>query len=144
MVVLGLLLVVIAAVVGIDIVAENTTGTNGMIFQQTVTGLSLGGIFLAGAITALVLALGLWLMLGGLARSRRKRVARRSVIRETESQKESLAAENERLARQLEEERQSRASAPVSPYGQPGDRTVTQQPVSDRTVVERSDRPVRE
>jgi|SRR5664279_67280 hypothetical protein len=114
MVVLGLLLILAAVVLGTDIVLENTHHTGGTIFNQTVSSLSLGGIFLAGAITALVLALGLWLVLGGASRNRRKAAARKSTLRETQTQKETLAEENARLARQLEQERAATAS--VSPY----------------------------
>jgi uncharacterized protein HemX len=116
MIVLGLLLVIIAGVVGTDIVLENTRGTTGMVFQQTVTGLSLGGVFLAGAVTALVLALGLWLLFRGAARARRRRVEAKRTQRSTAAERQDLAAENERLARKLEEERAARQSAPVSPY----------------------------
>lgn len=115
MVVLGLLLAAIAAVVGVDIVLENTSRVSGTIFQQTVTGLSLGGVFLAGAIAALVFALGLWLLFGGAARARRRRQERRAALREAAQQKDSLAAENERLARALEEERQAQARQPIRP-----------------------------
>lgn len=116
MVVLGLLLVLAAVIFGADVVLENTQHSGGTIFNQTVDNLSLGGIFLAGAVTALILALGLWLVLGGAARKRRKRVARRSTLRETQTQKETLAEENSRLARQLEEERRAKAATAVSPY----------------------------
>lgn len=105
MVVLGVLLAVAAAVVGVDIVLENTSKVDGDIFQQTVTGLSLGGVFLAGAIAALIFALGLWLLFGGAARARRKRQERKSALREGTQQRDSLAAENERLARALDQQR---------------------------------------
>lgn len=114
--VLGLLLIVATVVFGADVVLENTQHSGGTIFNQTIDNLSLGGIFLAGAVTALLLALGLWLVLGGAARKRRKRVQHRSTLRETQSQKETLAEENARLARQLEQERQTKAAAVVSPY----------------------------
>jgi uncharacterized protein HemX len=116
MVVLGLLLILAAVIFGADVVLENNKDIVGTIFNQTVHNLSLGGIFLAGAVTALVLALGLWLVLGGAARKRRKRVERKSTLRDTETQKESLAEENTRLARQLEEERKEKTTAAVSPY----------------------------
>lgn len=134
MVVLGLLLIIIAVVFGADIVLENTASAVGKMFHQSVTNLSLGGIFLAGAVTALVLALGLWLVFGGAARKRRKRVERKSTLRETQAQRETLAEENARLARQLEQERAAKASAVVSPYDDVDrgrDRGSVQQPRRD-------------
>lgn len=121
MVVLGLLLILAAVLFGADVILENTQPFSGTIFNQTITNLSLGGIFLAGAVTALALALGLWLVLGGAARKRRKQVQRKSRLRETESQKETLAEENARLARQLEQERKTKAATAVSPYDDESD-----------------------
>lgn len=121
MVVLGLLLIVATVVFGADVVLENTQHSGGTIFNQTINNLSLGGIFLAGAVTALLLALGLWLVLGGAARKRRKSVQRKSTLRESQTQKETLADENARLARQLETERQAKATAVVSPYDDDAD-----------------------
>lgn len=123
MVVLGLLLIVAAVIFGTDVVLENTQHSGGTIFNQTIDNLSLGGIFLAGAVTALVLALGLWMMLSGAARKRRKRVERKSTLRETQTQKETLTEENARLARQLEQERKAAAS-PYHDESDPGSTRV--------------------
>lgn len=119
MAVLGLVLVVVAVAFGTDIAVENTRAVSGKALGQTVTGWSLGGVFLAGAITALVLAVGLWLIFGGLARARRRRLAQRAALREREAQRETLAQENTRLAQALETQRTAEAAtpaAPVSPY----------------------------
>ena len=105
MAVLGLILVVVAAVVGADIVLENTGSTTGTLFNQTVSDLSLGGVFLAGAVTALVLALGLWLLFGSAARARRRRQEAKQQRREVVAEKDTLAAENARLAQELERAR---------------------------------------
>ncbi len=121
MVVLGLLLVLAAVILGTDIVLENNERLSGTVFNQTLDNVSLGGMFLAGAVTALALALGLWLILGGAARKRRKRVERKSTLRETQTQKETLAEENARLARQLEQERTAKAATSVSPYDDESD-----------------------
>lgn len=115
MAVLGFLLIVLAAVVGTDIVLENTESVTGELFAQTVTGLSLGGVFLAGAVAALIFALGLWMLFAGLARGRRRRAAQRAAIRQREAQRESLAEENARLARALEERTSGHGS-----HDQPG------------------------
>jgi len=116
MVVLGLLMIIIAVLFGADVVFENTASATGKMFHQSVSNLSLGGIFLAGAVTALVLALGLWLVFGGAARKRRKRAARKTTLKETQAERETLAEENARLARQLEQERAAKAAEAVSPY----------------------------
>lgn len=121
MMVLGLLMILAAVLLGADFILENTQRSSGTIFNQTVDNWSLGGVFLAGGVTALVLALGLWLALGGAARKRRKKVTRKSRMRETQTQKESLVEENTRLAQQLEQERNAKAAAVVSPYDDDSD-----------------------
>lgn len=128
MALLGLLLMLAAGALTAGVVLSNTDRTSAEVFGLTLSNLSLGGLFLAGAATALVFALGLWALLRGLARSRRRNLERRKVVRDTREQQSSLAAEKARLERELHEERSRRGgSGQVS---------------TERTMVEQE--PVRE
>lgn len=115
MIVLGVLLVAIAAVAGTEVVLSNTQTTTGEAFDQTVTGMSAGEFFLAGAAFALVLVTGLLMIFGGITRTRRRRIESRHAVvrkqREVESTVDELAEvaeENERLRRELAAERLNR------------------------------------
>lgn len=115
MVLLGLLLVAAAAVFGTELVLSNTQTTTGEAFDQTVAGMTAGEFFLVGAGTGLVLCLGLLMMFGGIGRRRARRAKAkhaitesRNEVRTTENELASLADENERLRRELEEERRNR------------------------------------
>lgn len=115
MVLLGLLLAAAAAVFGTELVLSNTQTTTGEAFNQTVAGMTAGEFFLVGAGTGLALCLGLLMIFGGLGRSRARRsrakhavAESRQEVRATESELTSLADENERLRRELDEERRNR------------------------------------
>lgn len=123
MALLGLLLMLAAGALTAGVVLSNTDRTSAEVFGVTLSNLSLGGLFLAGAATALVFALGLWALLRGLARSRRRNLERRQVVRDTRDQQASLAAEKARLERELHDERSRRGDS-----GQVN---------AERTVVER-------
>lgn len=122
MAVLGLLLMLAAGALTAGVVLNNTNKVSADAFGVTLSNVSVGGIFVAGAVTALVFALGLWMLLQGMRRARRRRLERREIVRDTRDQTASLAAEKERLERELETERARRATTPV---------------VTERTVVER-------
>jgi len=112
MIVLGVLLVVLAALVTIGVVASNTDEVSAEAFGVSLSNVSLGGFFLLGAATALLFALGLLLLGLGMARNRRNRVHNKRLVKTTRQQEAELREENERLAAQLERERQAKAAAP--------------------------------
>jgi hypothetical protein len=123
MAVLGLLLMVAAGVLTAGVLLSNTNQISAEAFGVTLSNVSVGGIFAAGAVTALVFALGLWMLLQGMRRARRRRLERREIVRDTRDQTASLAAEKDRLEKELEAERGRRANtAPM---------------VNERAVVER-------
>lgn len=111
MAVLGLILIVFTGVLTAAVFLGNTDTTSAQALGQTLSGISLGGLFLAGAVTGLLFAFGLYLLLQGARRSRRRKLAHRQVVQETRQEQASLAAEKERLERELEQERQGRASS---------------------------------
>ncbi|TAL25400.1 MAG: hypothetical protein EPN99_01625 [Frankiales bacterium] len=120
MVVLGLLLLVAAVAVGTAVAVANTSATSLEGFGYSLSGLTLGGIFLLGMALGALALLGLLMLLGGARRRRAKRVAQRREVESVRSEQETLAEENARLQAELE---QSRSVSPY-PAGDAGDATV--------------------
>lgn len=117
MVLIGLLLVAAAALAGTEVVLSNTQTTTGEAFGRTAAGVTAGEFFLIGAGCTLVLVLGLLMMFGGLARTRRRQASAKHAIKRkqrevetTESELVTVADENERLRRELDVERLNRES----------------------------------
>jgi uncharacterized integral membrane protein len=110
MVLLGLLLMLGCVALAVDAVVQNTDTIHAVAFNQTITDLSLGSLFIAGAVVGLLFALGLAMVAGGLGRSVRRRRERRAA-EQSGAEAESLRAENARLEQQLAAERDGDASA---------------------------------
>jgi len=98
MVVLGLILVLAALGFGAYAVWDNTNDVNFQLASQHWTGVPIWVVFVAGAATALVFVLGLWLMSRGARRNR----VRRSRLREVERDRDDAYS-------QLEERRRHEA-----------------------------------
>lgn len=103
MIVFGLLLLLASGAVGLGVVLSNTNATSAEAFGLTVSNITLGGLFLAGAATGLVFMLGLAMLVAGAGRKRRRRLATKHSVREVRTEKESLAEENAALRARLEE-----------------------------------------
>lgn len=110
MVLLGLLLMLGCVALAVDAVVENTATMHAIAFNQPITDLSLGALFVAGAVVGLLFALGLAMFTGGLGRAVRRRRARRAA-EQSGAEAESLRAENARLEQQLAAERDGDANA---------------------------------
>jgi len=95
------------------------------LFSQTIDNVHRGTLYLAGIVTAAVFLLGLRLITAGIARSRRRRLERKRAANETRGTTQELKAENERLAKKLEEERKARESAQTSAYPSEGESART-------------------
>lgn len=102
MVVLGAVLLVLAALLTLGIVLSNTDPANAAAFGVTLANVSLGGLFLVGVVTGAVAMLGLVLFLGGGLRRRHQKVAVKREVRSVRGEKESLAEENARLKSELD------------------------------------------
>jgi hypothetical protein len=105
MAVLGLLLLLSAVGLSLDVVFQNTSSISVDALGQTFT-LSSGWLFVAGVITGAVGLLGLTLLWGGMARARRRRVA----LAESRGTSQKLQADRDRLAAELDHERAGRTS----------------------------------
>jgi hypothetical protein len=117
MILLGLLIALAAAAFGAVLLAQNWGGTRHSIegFGYNLGSLTLAEIFLAGIILTAIFFLALWL--AGLTTRMRRRAAirRREETRSVREEREGLAADRDRLARELEDERARSRS------GYPGD-----------------------
>jgi hypothetical protein len=110
MAVLGLLLLLSAVGLSLDVVFQNTSSISVDALGQTFT-LSAGWLFVAGVITGAVGLFGVKLLLGGMARARRRRVA----LAESRGTSEELQADRDRLAAELDHERAGRTSTTPAP-----------------------------
>ena len=115
MVLLGLLLMAGCVALAVDAVIQNTAAMHAVAFNQPVTDVSLGALFVAGAVVGLLFALGLAMFVGGLGRAARRRRERR-LADQSSAEADSLRAENARLEQQLAAERDADATAyPAEP-----------------------------
>jgi hypothetical protein len=97
-------------------VVQNDGAIHAIVFNQSVSHLSLGAVFVAGAVVGLLFALGLLMFMGGVGRAGRRRRERRAAEREA-AETAALREHNERLTAELEQERAA------TPY--PADDTAT-------------------
>ena len=107
---LGLVLLVLSGVATLGVVLSNTDSVSASAFGISLSNVSIGGLFLAGAIAGVIFGLGLGLMIAGAARKRHRRVETKRTIKGARSEKEQLAVENEELRSQLA------GTAPVDTY----------------------------
>ncbi len=106
MVVLGLLLLIVAIVFGVDVIF----GQSHYIVSPTIFGNSLGihsdvTLFILGAITGAVILLGLAMLLTGLRHQSARAVSRRrerKAAERTRVERDALAADNEQLKSEIE------------------------------------------
>ena len=101
MVVLGLLLLLAAGGLTAAVVMDNTDAVTVTAFEQSASGLTIGGLFLAGVVTGAIAILGLTMMLAGLSRRRARRVGLKREMRDVRDERETLAEENARLRDEL-------------------------------------------
>ncbi len=102
MVVLGLLLVALSGLLAAGVALSNTDPIAASAFGVSLTNVSVGGLFLAGAATGLVFGLGLAVAASGAGRRRAKRRALKQQVSAERDRRESLAQENAQLHEQLE------------------------------------------
>lgn len=122
MVAVGLVLLVLAALLTLGTIFFNGAPVAAKVFGISLSHVSIGGLFLAGIVTGLVGALGLFLMLGGGLRRRRKTVQRKREVQGARGQASTLEQENARLQEELEQTRASGRPAERAPLSadQPG------------------------
>jgi uncharacterized protein YlxW (UPF0749 family) len=107
MLVLGLLLILGSAALGLGLVYDGSEAAKVEILGTTVD-TTMAGVFFTGAATMLIFLVGVWMLQSSMGRSRRKRAERkearikqRESVAKLEQERVQLAAENERLAEKL-------------------------------------------
>ncbi len=108
MVILGLLLLLSAAGLAVDMAMQNTSSISVDAVGQTFS-LCPGWLFVAGIAAGAIALLPMVKVSAGVARRRRRRAA----LVESKTSLEGLQAERDRLAVQLERERAGRTSTPA-------------------------------
>jgi uncharacterized protein YlxW (UPF0749 family) len=108
MLVLGLLLILGSAALGVGLVYDGGEAAKVEILGTTVD-TTMAGVFFTGAATMLLFLVGVWMLQSKMGRSRRKRVERkearrkqRESVAKLEQERVKLAAENERLSEKLD------------------------------------------
>ena len=124
---LGLVLLVLSGVFTLGVVLSNTDPVSAAAFGVTLDNVSLGGFFLAGSIAGLIFGLALALMLAGAARKRSRRVQTKRTVKGVRSEKDELAAENERLRSELSNRGDVTAATETYPAGTGGTETVVEE-----------------
>jgi len=107
MLVLGLLLIIAALALGFGAIYEGSEATTLEILGQKLE-TTVAGVFVAGAVSMLVLLLGVLAVMSSMGRARRKRSERKEAknrqqasVQQLEDERAALRAENERLAERL-------------------------------------------
>ena len=93
MVLIGLALIAAAAVVGIDITAQNNFAVDIDAFGQLLS-TSAAGVFVGGIVTGLVAAVGVMMLRDGLVRSRRTRAENKATVAERDRMAAAYAREH--------------------------------------------------
>ena len=107
MLLLGLVLMIVAAAVTAGAIYDGGEDATFEVFGQTV-GTTVAGIFMIGLATMLVFFIGVWMTFSSAGRARRRRIARKEArnrqhesVSQMEQERAQLRAENERLNEQL-------------------------------------------
>ena len=109
------------------IALSNTDPTNASAFGVTLSNVSLGSLFLVGAVTGLVFGIGLSLVIAGSARKRAHRRGLKREVKDVRGERENLAEENTRLQEELDRERSTAVHpAPDESYSADAATAVTE------------------
>ncbi len=113
MIVLGLLILVAAVAVTVGAIARGGADVS-LDFGSFTVNTDAAGMFLTGAATLLVAVIGLWLLRGGLARSRQRRQEMRE-LRDRAARNESAA----RREREAAADERAQADAETGKHADP-------------------------
>lgn len=130
MVALGLVLVLLSGLLTAGVALSNTDPVAASAFGVSLSNVSVGGLFLVGALSGLVFGLGLAVMLAGASRRRARRRGLQRQVAAERSERETLAEQNARLQEQLA---QSPAPYPVEPGAAATPAAPANEPATDRS-----------
>ncbi|MDX6285931.1 MAG: hypothetical protein QOG53_1416 [Frankiales bacterium] len=114
MIVLGLILLGGAAAATIGVVAWSQDTVGVQVFGHLLDPRDAGVVFVAGVIVGLVFALGVSMLMSGMARGRHRRKERRRIEKRRVAEQRELRERNAELEQKLAAER-SDGSRPVDP-----------------------------
>jgi uncharacterized protein YlxW (UPF0749 family) len=139
MLILGLLLIVGSAALGVGLVFDGSEAAKVEILGTTVD-TTMAGVFFSGAATMLLFLVGVWLLQSKMGRSRRKRVERkearlkqRESVAKLEQERVKLAAENERLSQKLDTAQSTTGPADTTVDARHATRSTTVDARPDKT-----------
>src|SRR3954451_1907308 len=115
MALLGLLLMLGCAAVAVDAVVQNTEVMHAVLFNQPITGMSLGALFVAGCVVGLLFALGMAMFFGGLGRAARIRRERRA-LRKDNAEADALRERNAALEQRRAPHQEGNAAPTVNAH----------------------------
>jgi hypothetical protein len=118
MLLIGLLLILLAVIVGSAILIDATEAQTIEVFGISVSTTG-AGVFVAGAVTMLALLVGVWMARLAMARSRRRRAEVKNLKRDRSESLTRLEEEKAALAAELERERAAREHGTADAYPQP-------------------------
>jgi hypothetical protein len=129
-VIIGLLVLIAAAVVAVAAVATNSgsahpLGDNFVVFGHHVTGLSTGQLFLCGLVVGVVGMLGLSLLVRPVTRRFASRGSRRE-LKESRRETEALRVDRDRLTQQLDDG----STPPPDEIRLPADKSTAEEPAT--------------
>ena len=112
MIILGLLLLIVAAVCGLDLIWKNHYAIRSpALFGQTLGVHNAAGLLIAGVVIGAVLMLGIAMILAGIRRKgtrARQHHAERKDARNTRRDRDQAQAENEQLHQRLDRQQAGR------------------------------------
>ena len=114
---LGLVLLVVSGAAALGVALSNTDPVpTASAFGVSLSNVSIGGLFLAGAIAGMIFMLGLSLMVAGAARKRRRRVETKRTVKGVRTEKEQLEAENADLRSRVDTGNRTVVNEPGAGY----------------------------
>jgi hypothetical protein len=126
MLLLGLLFIIAAGAVTAGVIYDGGEDATVELFGTTVD-TTIAGVFGVGLLCGLLFLLGIWLIVAGGARSRRKRLERKAArarhrdsVAQMEQERAQLRAENQELQERLAREGGTTGTAPAAGTGEPG------------------------
>ncbi len=118
MIIIGLVLLVVAVIFGVDLIFTNSHHiASPAIFGQSLGFTNEATLFVVGVITGAVLLLGIVLLLSGMRHKGAKAIRRHhedKAAKNTRSERDRLASDNEHLRGELAQQHSNQEAAPTS------------------------------
>ena len=118
MIILGLVLLVVAVIFGVDLILTNSHHiASPAVFGQSLGFTNEATLFVVGVITGAIILLGIGLLLSGMRHKGTKALRRHhenKAAKNTRSERDDLASDNEHLRGELAQQNGNQRAAPTS------------------------------